>query len=83
MNKRLITKKYYFSVDGETEVLYFKWLMKIINEQPNITSKVSFDDKKVQPTSWAKRLTITEPIIIKRICDIESNDNYNINYANN
>lgn len=37
------TKKYYFTVEGETEQWYLKWLQDRINETPEAAYKVSFD----------------------------------------
>ncbi|KUO76547.1 MAG: hypothetical protein APF77_05305 [Clostridia bacterium BRH_c25] len=36
-------KKYHFSVEGETEQWYLKWLQSLINETPESAFKVSFD----------------------------------------
>ena len=37
MGNRKITRKYYFTVDGETEQWYFEWLAKQINCTPDAT----------------------------------------------
>lgn len=39
------TKRYYFSVEGETEKWYLDWLQKKINENANLNYKVCFDIK--------------------------------------
>lgn len=39
------TKKYYFTVEGQTEFWYLKWLQDTINKQDNAECKVSFDCK--------------------------------------
>ena len=43
MTERKTTKKYYFSVEGETEQWYLQWLQKIINETETSVYNVSFD----------------------------------------
>ena len=41
MNRK-IRKNYYFSVEGETEKWYFKWLENQINNNDNASFKVNF-----------------------------------------
>lgn len=43
MSKMKTTKKYYFTVEGETEQWYLKWLQDRINQAGESTYKVSFD----------------------------------------
>lgn len=43
MAKMKSTKKYYFTVEGETEQWYLKWLQDRINETESSAYKVSFD----------------------------------------
>lgn len=43
MIRRKSTKKYYFSVEGETEQWYLKWLQDLINNTEESTYKVSID----------------------------------------
>ena len=40
---RKSTSKYYFSVEGETEQWYLKWLQDVINNTEESAYKVSFD----------------------------------------
>lgn len=44
-HKRKQTKKYYFSVEGETEKMYLEWLQQRINEESDLKFKISFDIK--------------------------------------
>ena len=43
MSKKKATKKYYFSVEGETEQWYLKWLQDTINNTEQAVYRVSFD----------------------------------------
>lgn len=60
MAKLKSTKKYYFSVEGETEQWYLKWLQNKINETPEAAFKV-FLDCPIQknPLKQAKSLVVT------------------------
>ena len=44
MAKRKSTKKYYFSVEGETEQWYLKWLQDTINSTEEAAFQEHFDD---------------------------------------
>ncbi len=75
MAKMKKTKKYYFSVEGETENWYLKWLQAKINETPNATFKVSLDcPVQKNPLKRAKSLVITGKTDIYHISDYESDD---------
>lgn len=43
MAKRKPTNKYYFSVEGETEQWYLKWLQDLINNTEESVCKISID----------------------------------------
>ncbi len=43
MPKRKETRKYYFTVEGETEQWYLKWLEALINRTEAAAYRVSFD----------------------------------------
>lgn len=61
MANRKINKKYYFSVEGETEHWYLKWLQDIINNTEESICKVSNDcPVKKNPLKHAKSLTVTK-----------------------
>ena len=49
MINRKITKKYYFSVEGETEQWYLKWLQNTINSSDKASCKVSNQSISDQP----------------------------------
>ena len=65
MAKRKPTNKYYFSVEGETEQWYLKWLQDTINNTEKATCKVSIDcPVRKNPLKHAKSLTVTRKIEI-------------------
>lgn len=65
MAKRKPTNKYYFSVEGETEQWYLKWLQDTINNTEKVACKVSIDcPVRKNPLKHAKSLTVTRKIEI-------------------
>lgn len=68
-------KKYYFSVEGETEQWYLKWLQNKINETPETKFKVSFDcPVQKNPLKRAKTLVVTGKTDVYHISDYESDE---------
>lgn len=60
MIKRKATKKYYFTVEGETEKWYLDWPRERINECADSDYKVSFDAQvQKNPLKRAKSLAVT------------------------
>lgn len=60
MIKRKSTKKYFFTVEGETEKWYLEWLKVRINECEEAAYKVSFDVQvQKNPLKRAKSLAVT------------------------
>lgn len=79
MTRRKLSKKYYFSVEGETEQWYFKWLQNIINETPESKYKVSFDcPVQKNPIKRAKSIVVTDKIDIYHISDYESDEEIHV-----
>ena len=74
MANRKITRKYYFTVEGETELWYLEWLEKEINSDPYAVCRVSFVCKKKDPLKNAKDLPITQPTVVYHIFDYESSE---------
>lgn len=75
MQKRKPTNKYYFSVEGETEQWYLKWLQDMINSTEESVCKVSIDcPVKKNPLKHAKSLTVTRKIEIYHFFDYESDE---------
>ena len=73
MAKRKPTRKYYFSVEGETEQWYLIWLQETINNMEESSCKVSIDcPVKKNPLKHAKSLTVTRRIEIYHFFDYES-----------
>jgi len=69
------TKKYYFSVEGETEKWYLDWLQHKINGKLETKYKVSIVSKiQKNPLKWAKAMPILSPIEITHVYDYESNE---------
>lgn len=75
MIKKKSTKKYYFTVEGETEQWYLKWLEGVINSADEAAYKVSFDcPVQKNPLKRAKSLTLTSKTEIYHISDYESDE---------
>lgn len=75
MAKRKPTNKYYFSVEGETEQWYLKWLQDMINNTEKAACKVSIDcPVRKNPLKHAKSLTVTRKIEIYHFFDYESDE---------
>ncbi len=75
MIKRKPTNKYYFSVEGETEQWYLKWLQDCINHAEASARKVLFDCAvKKNPLKHVKALSVTQKIEIYHFFDYESDE---------
>ncbi len=75
MIKRKLTKKYYFSVEGETESWYLKWLETEINKTEMAVFKVSFDYRvEKNPYKRAKSMVITGKTEVWHLSDYESDE---------
>jgi hypothetical protein len=76
MTTRKPTKKYYFSVEGETEQWYLEWLKNTINGTQESACKVSFDCKvEKNPINRVKSMsTILWKTEIWHISDYESSE---------
>lgn len=75
MVKRKPTEKYYFSVEGETEHWYLKWLQDLINNTEKSACKVSIDcPVKKNPLKHAKSLTVTGKIEVYHFFDYENDE---------
>lgn len=74
MGDRKTTISYYFSVEGETEEWYLKYLQSLINNSEKAEYSVKFIIKiKKDPREMVKTLSFTDKITINHICDTESN----------
>lgn len=75
MNERLETRKYTFTVEGETEKWYFEWLENQINVCPHRLYNVSIDARVQQsPKKFYKSINAKTTPLVTHICDLESND---------
>lgn len=75
MASRKNAKKYFFSVEGETEEWYLYWLRDQINANEKAAYKVAFDCKiEKDPLKRAKGLVTTTKTEIYHISDYESDE---------
>ena len=75
MAKMKQTKKYYFSVEGETEQWYLYWLRDQINASEEAAYKVAIEAKvEKSPLKYIKKLTITGKTEIYHLSDYESDE---------
>lgn len=67
------TRKYYFSVEGETEKWYLDWLQKTINAIPDPKYNVKLDSKiQKDPLARVKGMTLIDETEITHVFDRES-----------
>lgn len=79
MANRKLTKKYYFSVEGETEQWYLQWLEKLINNTEQSAYKVSIEcPVKKNPLDLAKSLVITGKTEVYHLSDYESDEQIHV-----
>lgn len=75
MASRKSAKKYFFSVEGETEEWYLYWLRDLINATEEAAYKVAIDCKiEKDPLKRAKGLITTTKTEIYHFSDYESDD---------
>lgn len=75
MAARKINKKYYFTVEGETEKWYLDWIKQLINSDSSAMHTVSIDSKKEKdPIKRAKSLTVLSETVITHWFDYESSE---------
>lgn len=80
MAKRKKTKKYYFSVEGETEHWYLKWLQDKINNTEKSAYCVSLDcPVQKNPLKRAKSMVVTGKTEVWHISDYESDEPIHVN----
>lgn len=75
MSNRLETKKYVFTVEGETEQWYLEWLRDRINECEGRSNNVAIEAKVQQsPKKFYKTVNAKTTPEVFHICDVESNE---------
>ena len=80
MSKKKTTKKYYFSVEGETEQWYLKWLQDTINNTEQAAYRVSIDcPVRKDPVKHAKCLNVTQKVEVYHFFDYESDEQTHVN----
>jgi len=68
-------KSYFFSVEGETEQWYLKWLQNLINGSESATHKITIRcDVQKDPVKYAKKLNILGETTIYHLSDYESDE---------
>lgn len=79
MGNKKTTKKYYFTVEGETEHWYLKWLQNTINETESSEYTVSIDcPVNKNPVKHVKSMNITGKTIIYHFFDYESEEDIHV-----
>lgn len=78
MIKKKSIRKYYFSVEGETEQWYLKWLQDLINDTEASLYKVSIDCSTKDPIKHSKSITVTRKIEIYHFFDYESDEQIHV-----
>lgn len=68
------TLKYFFSVEGETEELYLKWLENEINSDDNAKYRVSLNPDTREPIKFVKSLNTLGKTTIYHLMDYESDE---------
>lgn len=69
------SSQYFFSVEGETEYWYLKWLQDKINNCEKSKKKVSFNCSiQKDPIKYAKKVTILGKTVVYHLSDYESNE---------
>lgn len=75
MAAKKTNRKYYFTVEGETEGWYLDWLKQLINHNESALHTVTLDWKKEKnPLKRAKSLTVLDETIITHWFDYESHE---------
>ena len=81
---KLYTKKFVFTVEGETEQWYLEWLRDQINQCETRTYNVAVDAKVQQsPKKFYKNANVKATPEVYHICDVESNDQIHVDKFRN
>lgn len=79
MSEKLLTQKYTFTVEGETEQWYLLWLRDQINACPDRTYNIAIEPKVQQsPAKFYKGTTKKATPEVTHICDVESNEQVHV-----
>ena len=74
MIQRLQINKYFFSVEGETEILYFQYLQKLIRMEEKRIANPVFQVEKCSPSKYVKKISVIQPCVITAVFDVEDAD---------
>lgn len=74
IKSKKICKKYYFSVEGDTEKWYLEHLQKLISVSERSKYVVKFVIEKIDPESFVKKQTFTTRTVVNHIIDVESKE---------
>ena len=66
--------KYFFSVEGETELFYFKHLKELIVAEEKRIANPVIRAEKLSPSKFVKKLSVIHPCSITAVYDVEDND---------
>jgi len=66
--------KYFFSVEGETEGLYFQHLKKLICSENGRKATPVFRIEKISPSRFVKKISVIQSCIITAVYDVENDD---------
>ncbi len=78
-NIRLTTKKYYFTVEGETEKWYFEHVQRLINSTEQTSCKVDFSIHiQRNPCAFVRNIPIISKTKITHIIDVEGSSESHI-----
>ncbi|MBQ6505006.1 MAG: RloB domain-containing protein [Flexilinea sp.] len=83
MLEMLETKKFTFTVEGETEQWYLEWLKEQINNCINRTYNIAVVPKVEQsPRSFYKKVNAKTTPCVFHLCDMESNEQVHVEKFN-
>lgn len=68
--RRLENNQYFFSVEGETEVLYFKHLQNLIRQVESRTANPVIRVEKICPASFSKKISILKSCPVFAVYDV-------------
>ncbi|MDR1206354.1 MAG: RloB family protein [Peptococcaceae bacterium] len=74
MTERKRSRKYHFTVEGETEQWYFQWLQEAINNEPSAVYKVKIICNKSDPVKYVKSINVIQKTEITHVFDYEGNE---------
>lgn len=74
--------KYFFSVEGETEFLYFEHLKKLILAEETRIANPVFRIEKISPLKFVKKLSFIHSCTITAVFDVEDDPEHRNHFEN-